>query len=140
MVRRGYAKRALLALWLAAAAFLLGGCVSQIEERGMADLSQKAIECDIAAPEQDGADEKEALFTLYFLAEDGVTLRPVTRRCVFDGSTSRAQAALSALLGGPLEEETENAGVVWPDMGMAQADRLLEVSCGVATVDLDAYA
>ncbi|MBR4040231.1 MAG: GerMN domain-containing protein [Clostridia bacterium] len=137
MVTKGYARRALLMLWLAAAAMLLGGCVSQIDERGMADLSQKAIRCDIAAPQQDGADGKEALFTLYFLAEDGVTLRPVTRRCAFDGGMSRAQAALDALLGGPAEEET---GVIWPDMGKAQADRMLEVSCGVATVDLSAYA
>ena len=50
MVRKGLAKRALLAAWLAAAGWLLGGCVNQIGEREMIDLSHKAIEPAVPAP------------------------------------------------------------------------------------------
>ena len=136
-MRKPYGKRALLAVWLAALGMLLSGCVSQISEREMADFSQVVIEPGVKAPVQDGAEDRETLFTLYFLAEDGVTLKPVTRSCVIRGGQSRAQAALEALLAGPDEDER---GVIWPDLGTARSGRLLEVSCGVATVDLGAHA
>lgn len=135
-MRKPYGKRVLLALWLAALGMLLSGCASLISEREMADLSQTAIEPGVEAPTQDGAQDRESLFTLYFLAEDGVTLKPVTRSCVIRGGQSRAQAALEALLAGPDEGER---GVMWPDLGTARS-RMLEVSCGVATVDLGAHA
>ena len=130
-MRKGYVKRVLLCAWLIALGLLLGGCMNQISERGMADLSQKAIEPGVTAPQRDGAQDSSALFTLYFLAEDGVTLRPVTRRCTIAGGMTRAQAALEALLSGPGEGER---GVMWPDLGISRSARLLEVSCGVATV------
>ena len=137
MVKKGIAKRALLAAWLAASALLLSGCVSQISEREMVDLSLIEIETVVQAPQQDGAQAREEWFTLYFLDQDGVTLRPVTRRVSVQGGVSRAKAALDALLAGPLESER---GVMWPDLGASRSDRLLEVSCGVATVDLNAHA
>ncbi|MBR5302095.1 MAG: GerMN domain-containing protein [Clostridia bacterium] len=137
MVKKGFAKRALLAVWLLAAGLSLGGCMSQISEREMADLSGKRIELDMPAPKMDGAVAREAYFTLYFLEEDGVTLRPVTRKAMVPGGVSRAQAALEALLAGPMAEEKD---VTWPELGAARSGRLLEVSCGVATVDLNATA
>ncbi|MBQ7885587.1 MAG: GerMN domain-containing protein [Clostridia bacterium] len=137
MLKRGFARRALLAIWLLAAGLALGGCVRQISESEMIDLSQKAIEPSAEAPKQDGAQSREELLTLYFLDADGVTLRPVTRRVNVQGGASRAQAALDALLAGPLEDER---GVIWPDLGASRSGRLLEVSGGVATVDLSAHA
>ena len=137
MMKKKFAKRVLLALWLAAAGLTLGGCVNQISERAMVDLSQRAIEPAAQAPEQDGAEPREELLTLYFLDDDGVTLRPVTRKVNVQDGISRAQAALDALLAGPMKEER---GVNWPDLGAARSGRLLEVSCGVATVDLNAHA
>ncbi|MBQ8616739.1 MAG: GerMN domain-containing protein [Clostridia bacterium] len=130
-------KRALLAAWLVLAGLMLGGCVGQISEREMIDLSQKAIESAADAPRQDGAEAREELLTLYFLREDGVTLQPVTRRVSVESGMSRAQAALDALLAGPAEDER---GVIWPDLGASRSGRLLEVSGGVATVDLNAHA
>ena len=137
MVRKGLAKRVLLAAWLAAAGWLLGGCVNQIGEREMIDLSHKAIEPAVPAPVQDGAQAHDELLTLYFLAENGVSLRPVTRQVTVQGGQSRAQAALDALLSGPMQEER---GVSWPELGASRSSRLLEVSGGVATVDLSAHA
>jgi len=137
MVKKGFAKRLLLALWLAATGLSLGGCMSQISERPMIDLSHKAIEETAEGPLQDGAQDRDEWFTLYFLNEDGVTLMPVTRRVTVQGGNSRAQAALDALLAGPLENEH---GAFWPDLGASRSDRLLEVSGGVATVDLNAHA
>ncbi len=137
MGNKRFAKRALLALWLAAAGMLLGGCVNQISEREMIDLSQKAFKSIVQAPQQDGAQEYAEIMTLYFLEEDGVTLRPVTRSVAVRDGLSRAQAALEALLSGPQEAER---GVFWPDLGVSRSDRLLEVAAGVATVDLNAHA
>ncbi len=137
MLKKGFVKRALLTAWLVLAGLMLGGCAGQISEREMIDLSQKAIEPAAAAPQQDGAEAREELLTLYFLREDGVTLQPVTRRVSVAGGVSRAQAALDALLGGPAEDER---GVIWPDLGVSRSGRLLEVSAGVATVDLNAHA
>lgn len=137
MVKKGYAKRLALLAWLAGAALLLGGCVNQISESPMADLSQKEIMPAAAAPDKDGAQSRQELVTLYFLGEDGMTLSPVTRSIDVDGGVSRARAALEALLAGPLEQEH---GVMWPDLGVSRSGRLMELSCGVATVDLSAHA
>ena len=49
-------KQAALCAVMAAMCVLLGGCVRQIEERPMADLSETAIEPGVAAPDKDGAD------------------------------------------------------------------------------------
>ena len=136
MMRRK-AKRAALAALLAAAALLLGGCAGQIEERPMADLSAVEIPAGAEAPLADGADDVELEVKLYFLGADGTTLVPVSRRITARGGESRVQAALSALLAGPMEGET---GVFWPEMGTARSARQLEVSSGVATVDLPADA
>ena len=137
MLKMGFAKRMLLSAWLIAAGLSLSGCVSQISERDMADLSQRAVVSAVQAPQSDGAEAREELMTLYFLGEDGVTLMPVTRRVAIQGGMSRAQAALDALLAGPREGES---GVNWPDMGASRSVRALEVSGGVATVDLNAHA
>lgn len=137
MVKKRWAKRALLAAWLLGVGMLLGGCMSQISEREMTDLSQKEIEPAAPAPKMDGAVAHETYFTLYFLKEDGVTLCPVTRKVMVPGGVSRAQAALEALLAGPLEQEK---GATWPELGASRSGRLLEVSDGVATVDLNANA
>ena len=137
MLKMGFAKRALLSAWLVAAGLSLGGCVSQISEREMADLSQRAVVSAVEAPQSDGAETREELMTLYFLGEDGVTLVPVTRKVAVQGGMSRAQAALDALLAGPAADER---GVTWPDMGASRSARALEVSGGVATVDLNAHA
>ena len=137
MLKKGFVRRALVILWLLLAALLLGGCMDQLGERETIDLSQKAIEPATAAPQQDGAQAHEELLTLYFLGGDGVTLQPVTRRVTVPGGVSRAQAALDHLLAGPQEGER---GVTWPELGAARSSRLLEVSGGVATVDLNAHA
>ena len=130
-----HVKRAALAAWLTALLLLLGGCVSQLSEREMADLSDAEIHPDVPAPTQDGVQDGELLCTLYFLNEDGSRLIPVTRSVTVQGGESRAQAALGALLLGPQEGED---GVSWPDLDTARGERLLEVSCGVATVNLPA--
>lgn len=137
MVKKGIAKRALLALWLAAAGVLLGGCMDQISERPMVDLSDKVIRPLAGAPREDGVQDREEWLTLYFLDRDGVTLRPVTRKVTVSGGESRAQAALDALLAGPLKSER---GAFWPELGTSRSARLLEVSGGVATADLSAHA
>ncbi|MGN0773939.1 MAG: GerMN domain-containing protein [Candidatus Ventricola sp.] len=128
-------RRAALAAWLTALCLLLGGCVSQVSERGMEDLSAAEIKTDVPVPEQDGVQSYDLRCTLYFLSEDGSRLSPVTRSVTVEDGESRAQAALDALLLGPQEGE---AGVTWPELGTVRGERLLEVSCGVATVDLPA--
>jgi len=137
MLKKEFARRALLAAWLVAVGLSLGGCMNQISERAMTDLSLDAIEPKMQAPQEDGARDREALFTLYFLDESSAALRPVTRRCAVQGGVSRVQAALEALLAGPAAGER---GVMWPDLGTVRSGRMLEVSCGVATVDLSAHA
>ena len=103
----------------------------------MADLSAVAIPVGAPAPLEDGADDVTLDAKLYFLGEDGTTLVPVSRRITARGGESRVQAALDALLAGPAEGET---GVFWPQIGAARSARRLEVSSGVATVDLPADA
>ncbi|MED9821329.1 MAG: GerMN domain-containing protein [Christensenellales bacterium] len=128
-------KRVCLAAYLAAVLLLLSGCVSQMEERGMVDLSQMEMSAEPDAPAADGVQAATLRCTLYFLSEDGGRLIPVTREVTVENGKSRAQAALEALLGGPQEGEK---GVSWPDLGAVRGERLLEVSCGVAMVDLPA--
>ena len=130
-----HGKRAALAAWLTALLLLLGGCVSQVSERELADLSGVEIRADVPVPLQDGEESYDMRCTLYFLSEDGGRLTPVTRSVTVEDEKSRAQAALDALLLGPQEGER---GVTWPDLGAVRGERLLEVSCGVATVDLPA--
>lgn len=103
----------------------------------MADLSAAEITAGAEAPQADGADDVTLEAKLYFLAADGTTLMPVTRSITARGGERRAQAALSALLKGPQDGET---GVIWPQLGTARSVRLLEISSGVATVDLPADA
>lgn len=131
------AKRLLLAAVLLLSSALLSGCVSQIEEREMADVSSIAIEAGASVPLEDGADVRTMTATLYFLSPDGTMLVPVMRDIQSLYGVSRVQAALDALLAGPLEGEN---GVFWPDIGAVYSERMLEVSSGVATVDLPAYA
>ena len=130
-----HGRRAALATGLMSLCLLLGGCVSQVSEREMADLSGVEIKADVPAPAQDGEQSYDMRCTLYFLSEDGGRLIPVSRSVTVEGGTSRAQAALDALLTGPAAGED---GVTWPELGAARGERLLEVSCGVATVDLPA--
>lgn len=130
-----HVRRAALAAGLTALLLLLGGCVSQVSERELADLSAAEIKADVPAPAQDGEQSYDMRCTLYFLSEDGGRLIPVTRSVTVEGGKSRAQAALDALLAGP---EAGEDGAAWPDLGTVRGERLLEVSCGVATVDLPA--
>lgn len=130
-----HVRRAALAAGLTALLLLLGGCVSQVSERELADLSAAEIKADVPAPTQDGEQGYTMRCTLYFLSVDGGRLIPVTRSVTVEGGKSRAQAALDALLAGP---EAGEDGAAWPDLGTVRGERLLEVSCGVATVDLPA--
>ena len=130
-------KKAMLAAVLLLAAAMLSGCVSQIEEREMADMSSVEIEAGTAAPVQDGSDARTMTATLYFLSADSAKLIPVTHSIQYLHGVSRVQAALDALLAGPQSGEND---VFWPDIGAAKSERMLEVSSGVATVDLPAYA
>lgn len=136
-MKRKYMMRAALMLMLLAALPLLGGCAGQIREREMTDLSDMPIQAPADAPHQDGALDRPLLATLYFLSEDGTALLPVTREITAKGGQSRAQAALDALLAGP---EAGDLNAAWPELGAARSERLLEVSSGVATVDLPASA
>ena len=130
-----HVRRAALAAGLTALLLLLGGCVSQVSERELADLSAAEIKADVPAPTQDGEQGYTMRCTLYFLSVDGGRLIPVTRSVTVEGGKSRAQAALDALLAGP---EAGEDGAAWPDLGTVRGERLLEVSFGVATVDLPA--
>lgn len=136
-MKKTWIKQGLLAVMLLFAALLLGGCVSQIEEREMADLSECMIEADMDAPEKDGADWTTMTAQLFFLNSDASMLVPVTREIAVKAGTGRVQAVLDALLGGPQEQDE---GVFWPELGSARSERFLEVSSGIATVDLPAHA
>lgn len=131
-------RRAALAGTLLMAALLLGGCMAGVEERPMTDLAQAPFSEGPQAPQEDAWAERTQIVTLYFLHEDGTTLIPVSRRITVEGGMSRPEAALCALLDGPYAEEAEAFGVQWPDMGQPNAVRRLEVSGGIATVDLPA--
>ena len=124
----------LLALMLAAAAVLLGGCSAQLEERAMTDISQIPISAEMPVPQKDTFADSIERVMLYFLSEDGTKLLPVSREIRVPGGVSLARAALEALLAGPAEGENG----VWPDTGLPIVARSLELSGGIAIVDLPA--
>ena len=128
------AKTLVLALALVLCAWLLSGCSSRMEERKMTDVSQIPIAAPAQPPLEDAFADSTEQVMLYFLSEDGTRLAPVSRKITVPGGVSTARAALQALLGGPLEGE-EGA---WPDPGLPIVARSMEVSGGVATVDLPA--
>ena len=66
---------------------------------------------------------------------DGAALCPEVREITAKGGESRAQAALDALLSGADKRE-----MMWPELGEGKPGRMLEVSSGVATVNLPAHA
>ena len=102
------AKRVMLAAALMTASFLLSGCVSQIEEREMADVSAIAIEAGMDAPKEDGADSRSMTQTLYFLSQDADRLVPVMRDIQVSYGESRVRATLDALLARVAEGELPN--------------------------------
>ena len=128
------AKTAALALMLALCAGMLGGCSSQLEERAMTDISQIPIAVQQLAPVEDTIADGKARVMLYFLSADGSRLVPVSREIDVPGGVSTARAALQALLGGPNEHENGT----WPDLGLPIVARSMEISGGVAVVDLPA--
>lgn len=127
----------LLAAWLIVCLLLLSGCVDQLSERPLEDLSSREIEAGVSAPLEDSADTRKMQAVLYFLSESGAKLHPVVRTVTMENGVSRAQAAVNALLQGPKEDET---GAAWPDIGAARSSRFVEVAGGIATVDLPARA
>lgn len=130
-------KRAALSLLLLLCALMLGGCMQQIQESPMVDLSETDIRPGAKAPFEDGRDDAQMSARLFFLNEDGLALVPVVRSIVAGRGRTRVQAALDALLSGVQEGET---GAYWPDLGAARSERPLEISGGTATVDLPAHA
>jgi len=128
------AKGRLLLLMLVVCAWLLCGCSSQLEERKMTDVTQIPIAAPGSAPVEDAFADRTEHVMLYFLSEDGSRLMPVSREITVPGGVSIARAALQALLGGPLEYEDG----VWPDLGLPIVARSMEISGGVAIVDLPA--
>ena len=130
-------RRAACALMLMGALPALSGCVSQIAERPAQDVSALEIALDAQAPQEDGFAEREETYTLYFPATDSLRLTPVSRTVTVGGGMSRSEAALRALMDGPLEGER---GVSWPDIGRLSGARAYELSCGVAAVELPARA
>lgn len=113
---------------------LFTGCAQQLEERTLVDMSSWAMTAQMDAPAQDACADGTAHVMLYFLSEDGMRLEPVAREIAVPGGVSVARAALSALLAGPLEGE----GGTWPDLGLPLVARSMEISGGVAIVDLPA--
>ena len=126
------AKRLAALACLLAGVLTLSGCMNQLEERPAEDLSAAAVTLRAEAPLADAVQTAEQMVTLYFLDEEGMELVPVTRRIDVADGMSRCEAALYALLAGPLE--TEDA--FWPEIGSLNAVRGFELSGGVATVDL----
>lgn len=127
-----------LALLLAALALLLCGCADGVQERPMADLSQRPMAADKNAPAQDESERRTGTVLLYFLSESGTSLVPVPRAVTAEGGESLASAALRALLDGPYTDEAEKYGVQWPEMNASVSVQRLERSGSVATVDLPA--
>ncbi len=127
-------RKTALCLMLALCTGLLGGCAQMLEEREEADLSVLVFAEQMAAPEQDTAAGSTERVMLYFLSSDGTRLEPVSREVELPGGVSPVRAALSALLAGPLEGEDGT----WPDVGLPIVARSLEISGGVAVVDLPA--
>ena len=127
-------RKTALCLMLLVCMGLLGGCSQMLEERPGADMSVLVFAEQMAAPEQDFAAEGTERVMLYFLSRDGARLEPVSREIALPGGVSPVRAALSALLAGPLEGEEGT----WPDLGLPIVARSLEISGGVAVVDLPA--
>lgn len=127
-------KRLSAAVMLAFALFMLSGCMGQVTQRPLEDIEQIPMEVDAQAPEGDLIAPQEMLATLYFLDEEGMHLIPVTRSITAHDGMARSEAALYALLGGPLPEEE----AFWPEIGLLGTGRVFELSGGVATVDLPA--
>lgn len=128
-------KQTCAAVWVLLALMLplLSGCAQMVQERPLEDLSGYVVEPETQAPAEDGYVERTQDVTLYFISAQGDRLVPVTREVTMHDGMSRAQAALEALTGGPLEGETD---AVWPDAGGVVGVRSLELSGGVATVSL----
>ena len=93
-MKKRYKKLAAAGILLLAA-LLLTGCVSQIEERALEDLSLSAVEAGVAAPIEDGAAPVTAMATLYFLSEDASSLIPVTRKIEARAGASRENSKLT---------------------------------------------
>ena len=123
-------KKRLLLGGLLAALLMLSGCMAQIEERPMQDLTDVTFAGDVKAPQEDAYASGEALVTLYFLEESGEALRPVVRRIEMTAGMSRAEMAVRALMEGPLEGE---AHAWWPELGGLGAARAVEISGASAT-------
>ena len=129
------ARRTACAMMLGIALVSLTGCVSQLTERPVQELTQIDIVMDAQAPLADSYAAREETFTLYFLSEDGTRLRPVARTVTVTDGMRRSEAALRALMDGPQEDEH---GTSWPDIGKLTGG--FELSGGVATVELPARA
>jgi len=125
-------KRMLACVMLAGVLCVLSGCMGQLQERPMLDLSQVDVVPLTDAPMEDGAEPREETVLLYFLDEEGMELLPVSRSITVEGGMPRSEAALRALLAGPIAGER----AFWPEIGVMSASRGYELSGGVATVDL----
>lgn len=133
-MKKQWSKKAGIAALLLTAGVLLGGCSSQLEERAAVDLSAAEIRPRVAAPKEDAKQTTEADVMLYFLDEEGMELVPVARRIEGQSGAALVEAALHALCAGP--EEGEDA--YWPEVVGLNAKRGLEISGGVAVVNLPA--
>ena len=131
---RRVGKRLLMAAMLLALGALLGGCVSQVSERPAQSLEDVKFASQLRAPAEDGMSAREEWAILYFLDEEGMELAPVSRKLSLQDGLSCSEAALYALLEGPLEGED----AFWPEIGALGDSRVYELSGGVATVDLPA--
>ena len=131
---RRVGKRLLMAAMLLALGALLGGCVSQVSERPAQPLEDVKFASQLRSPAEDGMSAREEWAILYFLDEEGMELAPVSRKLSLQDGLSRSEAALYALLEGPLEGED----AFWPEIGALGESRVYELSGGVATVDLPA--
>ena len=129
-------KRLTACALLAGLLWLLGGCMSTLQERPALDIEQLEVASPGDAPTQDAVCAREETVLLYFLDEEGMELVPVSRTIGVEDGMSRSEAALRALVGGPMPAEK----AFWPESGMLNAGRGYELSCGVATVDLPAHA
>ena len=132
-LRRGI-KKVVLALLFVLLSLSLSGCMSQLEEREMTDVSQIPIDAGVNAPVEDTIADSSEWVTLYFFSEDETRLLPAARKIDVPGGVSVARAALEALLAGPLDTEEGT----WPDLGLPIVARSLEISNGIAIVDLPA--
>ncbi|MBR2942618.1 MAG: GerMN domain-containing protein [Clostridia bacterium] len=129
-------KKLLVYALLAGLMCVLSGCMGQLQERPMLDLTQVDVAVLTDAPQADGVEARDETVLLYFLDEEGMELLPVSRTIAVEGGMSRSEAALRTLLAGPAPGER----AFWPEIGVMNASRGYELSGGVATVDLPARA